>query len=63
LNHLRFLATATLNIFGELKGFVPTVYASLQASSLPLLLAAINLLLCLVLTGHLLLVTSRQRVR
>jgi hypothetical protein len=60
--YLLLLTTATLNIFGELKGFIPAVYASLHASSLPLLLAPINLLLCIMLTGHLLLVTSKQRV-
>jgi Gpi18-like mannosyltransferase len=61
--YVLLLSTATLNIFGTLRGFIPAVYDIMQASSLPLLLAVINLLLCAALIGNLLLVTSKQRVR
>jgi hypothetical protein len=56
--YMLLLLTATLNIIGTLKGFVPAVYAFMQESWLPLLLAALNLLLCVWLIGHVLLATS-----
>jgi hypothetical protein len=61
--YLLLVATATLNILGTLKGFTPAVYAYMQESRLPLLLAGANLLVCVFLIGHLLVVTSREEGR
>jgi Gpi18-like mannosyltransferase len=57
--YLALVLTATLNILGMLKGFMPAVYNYMADSRLPLLLAALNLLVLGVLLGHLLLVTCR----
>jgi Gpi18-like mannosyltransferase len=58
LPYLLLALTATLNILGTLKGFIPAVYTYMDSSQLPLLFAAINLLVFGFLIGHLLLVTS-----
>jgi hypothetical protein len=50
--------SGTLNIFGHLDGFVPAATAAIDGSPLPLLLAALNIGLLVVLIGHLL-VSSR----
>jgi Gpi18-like mannosyltransferase len=55
LPYLLLVITATLNILGTLKGFVPAVYAYMSESQLPLWLAAINLLILAVMAVHLLL--------
>jgi hypothetical protein len=52
--YLALVCTATLNILGELSGFAPPVYAYLSRSSLPLVLAALNLAVLIGLLGHLL---------
>lgn len=52
--YLVLVCTATLNIIGELSGFVPPVYAYFSTSALPLVFAAINLLVLIGLLGHLL---------
>lgn len=52
--YLVLVSTATLNIIGELSGFVPPVYAYLSSSVLPLIFTAINLLVLIGLLGHLL---------
>src|SRR5439155_21285099 len=58
LPYLLLALTATLNILGTLKGFIPAVYTYMDSSQLPLLFAAINLLVFGFLISHLLLVTS-----
>ena len=63
LPYLLLLLTATLNILGTLKGFTPAVYAYMDSSVVPLLLAVVNLLVFGFLIGHLLLVTSRSAER
>ena len=52
--YLILVATATLNIFGALRGFLPAVHAVLDASPLPQAIALINLMVFLCLLGHLL---------
>jgi Gpi18-like mannosyltransferase len=58
LPYLLLLVTATLNILGTLRGFTPPVYDYMDDSKLPLLLAAINLIVLGVLMGHLLLMSN-----
>jgi Gpi18-like mannosyltransferase len=48
--------TATLNILGALRGFLPVAYEVIAPSPLPLFIAVVNLLVLLVLAGRLLMI-------
>ncbi|MEO7909929.1 MAG: hypothetical protein ABIV47_09785 [Roseiflexaceae bacterium] len=51
--------SATLNVLGALRGFFEPAYAAINASPLPLLLAALNVLILLALLGRLLALSLR----
>jgi Gpi18-like mannosyltransferase len=48
------IVSATLNILGALRGFSEAAYAAIVSSPLPLILAALNVLMLLILLGRLL---------
>ena len=53
--YLVLVVSATLNIFGTLYGFSRPAYTLISTSPLPVVLAVTNLLVLVVLIGHLLL--------
>jgi Gpi18-like mannosyltransferase len=56
------IISATLNILGTLRGFSEPAYAAIAGSPLPLVLAALNVLVLLALIGRLLALRPRQNI-